>query len=60
MRNITKMGRPPKDPSEKLSKTVTVRMTDEEYNKLRDDLGDSPISVALRQLIFDVLSNKES
>lgn len=59
MKNVTKMGRPPKDPSEKLSKGVTVRMTEDEYRDLTSELGDRSISEALRLLIFGGGDKKE-
>lgn len=60
MKTVTKMGRPPKDPAEKLSKNVTVRMTEDEYKDLTSGIGeDQSISEVLRRLIFGLNVNKE-
>lgn len=45
------MGRPRKDPSERLTRTITGRVTDDQYDELVDDavtLHDGDLSKALR------------
>lgn len=58
LKTITKMGRPPKDPADKLSKNVTVRMTEDEYNNLKDNLGDRSFSEGLRDILISFLGKE--
>jgi len=42
----TKMGRPPKPPAEKMSHRVCVRLTPEQYRRLRDEAKKAGLSIS--------------
>jgi hypothetical protein len=52
------MGRPPKDPGERQRNRVTVLLTDDEYNQVREAAQGRPPGSVLRDVVLRWLKGR--